>query len=175
MRGKNRVDNWVRLGAKIIGEHEWEQTMCWNTVVSDLLGGEMMGEIRKVIIDGEEFEVEIEVDGEQYCATIEGRTFEFTIPESKGAAPRKRGSGGGRKRSGTVSASMPGKVVTVEVSVGDFVEEGQTILILEAMKMQNEVAAPISGTVSEVHCEDGVNVEANIPLVVITPPVQDED
>ena len=149
--------------------------MCWNIVGSDLLGDEMMGEIRKVIIDGEEFEVDIEVDGEQYYATIEGRTFEFTIPESKGTAPRKRGSGGGRKRSGIVSASMPGKVVTVEVSVGDFVEEGQTILILEAMKMQNEVAAPISGTVSEVHCEDGINVEANIPLVVITPPVQDED
>ena len=149
--------------------------MCWNIVASDLHGGEMVGEIRKVIIDGEEFEVEIENDGEQYIATIEGRTFEFTIPETKGVAPRKRGSGGGRKRSGTVSASMPGKVVTVEVSAGDFVEEGQTILILEAMKMQNEVAAPISGTVSEVHCEDGMNVEANVPLVVITPPVQDED
>ena len=135
----------------------------------------MMGEIRKVIINGEEFEVEIEVDGEQYTASIEGRTFEFTIPETKAVAPRKRGSGGGRKRSGTVSASMPGKVVTVEVSVGDFVEEGRTILILEAMKMQNEVTAPISGTVSEVHCEDGMSVEANVPLVVITPPVQDED
>ena len=69
---------------------------------------------------------------------------------------------------------MPGKVVTVEVSVRDSVEEGDTILILEAMKMQNEVAAPISGTVSAVHCEDGMNVEANIPLVVIQPPVQDE-
>ena len=70
---------------------------------------------------------------------------------------------------------MPGKVVTVEVSVGDTVEEGQTILILEAMKMQNEVAAPISGTVTSVHCEDGMNVEANVPLVVIEPVVQDED
>ncbi|MBJ03720.1 MAG: acetyl-CoA carboxylase biotin carboxyl carrier protein subunit [Euryarchaeota archaeon] len=126
-------------------------------------------------MDGEEFEVDVEVDGENYRATIEGRTFEFTIPESKGPAPRKRGSGGGRKRSGTVSASMPGKVVTVEVSVGDSVEEGQTILILEAMKMQNEVVAPLSGTVSEVNCEDGLNVEANVPLVVITPEVQDED
>ena len=130
------------------------------------LGGEMMGEVRKVIIDGE---------GETYRATIEGQTFQFQIPDSKGGAPRKRGSGGGRKRSGTVSASMPGKVVTVEVGVGDSVNEGDTILILEAMKMQNEVAAPISGTVTEVHCEDGMNVEANVPLVVIEPPVQDED
>ena len=111
----------------------------------------MMGEVRKVVIDGEEFEVDIEIDGETYRATIEGQTFEFQIPDSKGGAPRKRGSGGGRKRSGTVSASMPGKVVTVEVGVGDSVNEGDTILILEAMKMQNEVAAPISGTVTEVH------------------------
>ena len=134
-----------------------------------------MSQIRKVIIDGEEFEVDVEIEGETYRATIEGQTFEFLIPESKGGAPRKRGSGGGRKRSGTVSASMPGKVVTVEVNEGDFVEEGQTVLILEAMKMQNEVAAPISGTVSAVHCEDGMNVEANVPLIVIEPAMPDED
>ena len=134
-----------------------------------------MGEVRKVIIDGEEFDVDIEIEGDTYRATIEGQTFEFQIPDSKGSAPRKRGSGGGRKRSGTVSASMPGKVVTVEVRIGDSVNEGETILILEAMKMQNEVAAPISGTVTEVHCEGGMNVEANVPLVVIEPPVQDED
>ena len=133
-----------------------------------------MGEVRKVIIDGEEFDVDIEIEGDTYRATIEGQTFEFQIPDSKGSAPRKRGSGGGRKRSGTVSASMPGKVVTVEVRIGDSVSEGETILILEAMKMQNEVAAPISGTVTEVHCEDGMNVEANVPLVVIEPPMQDE-
>ena len=134
-----------------------------------------MGEVRKVIIDGEEFDVDIEIEGDTYRATIEGQTFEFQIPDSKGSAPRKRGSGGGRKRSGTVSASMPGKVVTVEVRIGDSVNEGETILILEAMKMQNEVAAPISGTVTEVHCEDGMNVEANVPLVVIEPLMQDED
>ena len=134
-----------------------------------------MGEIRKVIIGGEEFEVDVEIDGETFRATIEGQTFDIIVPESKGNAPRKRSGSGGRKRSGTVSASMPGKVVTVEVRVGDLVEEGQTILILEAMKMQNEVAAPITGTVSAVHCEDGMNVEANVPLVVIDPPMQDED
>ena len=134
-----------------------------------------MGEIRKVIIDGEELEVEVEIDGEIYRATVQGQIFEFIIPDSTGNAPRKRGGRGSRKRSGTVSASMPGKVVTVEVSVGDTVEEGETILILEAMKMQNEVVAPISGTIIEVHCEDGLNVEANVPLVVIEPEIQEED
>ncbi len=70
---------------------------------------------------------------------------------------------------------MPGKVVTVEVQVGDKVQEGQTILILEAMKMQNEVAAPITGIVSKVSCEDGMSVEANVPLVVIDPIDENED
>jgi len=134
-----------------------------------------VGQVRKVIIDGEEFEVDVEIDGESYRATIEGQTFEFMIPESKTSSPRKRGGGSGRRRSGTVSASMPGKVVTVEVSLGDSVEEGQTVLILEAMKMQNEVAAPISGTISAVHCEDGMNVEANVPLIVIEPAKPDKD
>ena len=174
MKGAHWGANWVLLGAKIIEERGWGNPISWNRAKSALLGGEMMSQSRKVIIDGEEFEVEVVIEGDTYRATIEGQTFEFQIPESKGNAPRKRGSGGGRKRSGTVSASMPGKIVTVEVSVGDSVEEGDTILILEAMKMQNEVAAPISGTVSAVHCEDGINVEANIPLVVIQPPVQDE-
>jgi biotin carboxyl carrier protein len=133
-----------------------------------------MTETRNVIIDGEEIEVAIEIEGDTYTATIEGQTFEFVIPNAAASAPRKRGGGGGRKRSGTVSASMPGKVVTVEVKVGDTVEEGQTILILEAMKMQNEVTAPIAGKVTAVHCEDGLSVEANVPLVVIEP-VAEED
>ncbi len=136
-------------------------------------GGEILVEIRKVIIDGDELEVSIEQDGSTFQATIEGQTFEVILPDSTSTAPRKRGSGGGRKRSGTVSASMPGKVVTVEVQVGQVVEEGQTVLILEAMKMQNEVAAPINGVVSAVHCKDGMNVEANVPLIIIEPESED--
>ena len=56
----------------------------------------------------------------------------------------------------------------------DVVEEGQVILILEAMKMQNEIQAPISGTVSSVTCEEGQSIEANVPLVVIEPDAKDE-
>ena len=132
-----------------------------------------MVEIRKVIIDGNELEVSIEQEGNVYHATIEGETFEITLPEATSSAPRKRASSGGRKKGGMVSASMPGKVVTVEVQVGEVVSEGQTVLILEAMKMQNEVAAPIDGIVSAIHCKDGMNVEANVPLILIEPESED--
>jgi biotin carboxyl carrier protein len=84
-------------------------------------------------------------------------------------AKKKRSGRGKKKKSGTVSANIPGKVVTVEVNVGDEVVEGQVILILEAMKMQNEIQAPVSGTVTSVQCEEGQAIEANIPLVVIEP------
>jgi len=49
------------------------------------------------------------------------------------------------------------------------VEEGAVLMILEAMKMQNEVQAPISGIIAELNCETGDSIEANSPLVVITP------
>ena len=123
-----------------------------------------MSETRKVIVDGVEFEVTIEGEGKVWSATVEGKTFEIEIPDAAPVAKKKRTGSGKKKKSGTVSANIPGKVVTVEVSEGDSVTEGQVILILEAMKMQNEIQAPISGTVTVVHCEEGQAIEANIPL-----------
>ena len=128
-----------------------------------------MSETRKVIVDGVEFEVVVEGEGKIWSATVEGKTFQIEIPDAAPVAKKKRTSGGKKKKSGTVSANIPGKVVTVEVNEGDQVTEGQVILILEAMKMQNEIQAPISGAVTIVHCEEGQAIEANIPLVVIEP------
>ena len=135
-----------------------------------------MGETRKVIVNGEEFEVELEQDGEIWKATVGGETFEINVPDAGPAPKKKRSSGGKSKKSGKVSANIPGKVVTVEVSIGDEVEEGHVVMILEAMKMQNEIQAPINGTVISVACEEGQAIEANVPLVIIEPePTDDED
>ena len=133
-----------------------------------------MSERRKVIVDGTEFDVDIEMDGGIWTATVEGRTFKIEVPDSGPVVKKKRSQGGKKKKSGTVSANIPGKIVTIEVNEGDVVEEGQVILILEAMKMQNEIQAPISGTVSSVTCEEGQSIEANVPLVVIEPDDKDE-
>ena len=134
-----------------------------------------MSETRKVIVDGEEFEVELEQDGDMWTATVEGKTFEIQVPDAGPAPKQRRASGGKSKKSGKVTANIPGKVVTVEVTVGQEVEEGQVVMILEAMKMQNEIQAPVSGTVTEIHCEEGQSIEANVPLLVITPPETGEE
>ena len=131
-----------------------------------------MGEKRKVTVDGEEFEVDLERDGEVWNVEIEGSSFSIRVSgESLSGPSRRSASGGGRKkRSGIISSTIPGKVVSLHISVGDEVEEGDVLMILEAMKMQNEIQAPLSGEVTEVNCESGDSVEANTPLVVIEPP-----
>ena len=134
-----------------------------------------MGDIRKVIVNGEEFEVELDQDGDIWKAVVEGQTFEIKVPDSGPAPKQRRSSGGKSKKSGKVTANIPGKVVTVEVSIGDEVAEGQVVMILEAMKMQNEIQAPVSGTVTEIHCEEGQSIEANVPLLVITPPETEDE
>ena len=130
-----------------------------------------MSEKRKVTVDGEEFEVDVERDGEIWKVRVGGREFSIQVDEgvSNEVTRRSTGRGKRRNRSGTISSSIPGKVVSLHATVGDRVKEGEVLLILEAMKMQNEIQAPIQGTVSEVNCESGDSVEANVPLVIIEP------
>ena len=130
-----------------------------------------MGEKRKVTVDGEEFEVDVERDGDAWIVRVGGREFSIEVDGGvpNAIARRLTGQGRRRNRSGTISSSIPGKVVSLHVAVGDRVDDGEVLLVLEAMKMQNEIQAPISGTVTEVNCESGDSVEANVPLVIIEP------
>ena len=62
---------------------------------------------------------------------------------------------------------MPGKIIEVKVSVGQAVKAGDTLLILEAMKMQNEIAAPADGTVKAVNVAAGQSVKVRESLVIL--------
>ncbi|WP_037351167.1 biotin/lipoyl-containing protein, partial [Selenomonas sp. FOBRC9] len=68
---------------------------------------------------------------------------------------------------GTIAAPMPGKIIDVKVSVGQAVKAGDTLLILEAMKMQNEIPAVSDGTVSAISVSAGQSVKAGDPLVTV--------
>jgi biotin carboxyl carrier protein len=86
--------------------------------------------------------------------------------EVKASTP---GSNGGKRVSGGVYPPMPGKITEVHVKVGDTVTSGQTVCILEAMKMFNELKAPSDGSVKEVHVESGSNVTPDTLLILIEP------
>ncbi len=69
---------------------------------------------------------------------------------------------------GTVVAPMPGTVLQVAVNIGDTVAKGQTLLVLEAMKMENEIMAPTDGVVHELNVTQGVSVNAGDILVILS-------
>ena len=134
-----------------------------------------MNDKRKVNVDGEDFEVSMEKEGDFWKVEVEGKIFSVKVDGSKGGSlsPRKKKGARKTKRSGVVSSSIPGKIISISVSQDEFVSEGDVIMILEAMKMQNEIQAPISGKITELNCEPGDSIEANSPLMVIEPPIDD--
>jgi biotin carboxyl carrier protein len=135
---------------------------------------------RPVELDVSEVEshLSVRVDGQIVDLTTEGALPElgaiasghrsFVRVESermRSAEQAKKTSTAGA--SGTVKSPMPGRVVKVLVSKGDEVKAGQGLVVLEAMKMENEVRARAAGTVVEVHVAPGAAVDGNTKLVTL--------
>src|SRR5262245_2534479 len=99
----------------------------------------------------------VEVDGETYRIRVEEET-RYIIRTRGGKAAT-----GGQ----VLKAPMPGKVVLVEVEVGQAVKPGDGLIVLEAMKMENECRATVTGTVKEIRVRPGQAVNPGDPLVVI--------
>jgi len=96
-----------------------------------------------------------------------GAAFQVTWVGRKGGHPA---SGGDEVASdGAVFPLMPGIIMEVHVAVGDAVAEGDMLLVLEAMKMLNEIASPLAGTVAEVNVKAGDNVDRRTMMVRIEP------
>ncbi|MDD5901477.1 MAG: biotin/lipoyl-binding protein [Lachnospiraceae bacterium] len=84
-------------------------------------------------------------------------------PAAKAAAPAASGAAGAVK----VNAPMPGKILAVKTQVGAAVKKGEVILVLEAMKMENEIVAPQDGTVASVNVSVGASVESGEVMVTL--------
>jgi acetyl-CoA/propionyl-CoA carboxylase biotin carboxyl carrier protein len=120
-------------------------------------------------------DVDVEVNGRRFGVTV-------WVPESQAGAVVTAGASGAKVAtrprrsssasaaavgSGSVTVPMQGTIVKVLVSVGDTVEEGQTVCVLEAMKMENNIAADKPGTVTEVKVEAGQSVGSGDVVVTI--------
>jgi biotin carboxyl carrier protein len=103
---------------------------------------------------------------------VDGFRFVVESEDERLAALRERASkgrvGGGQTGPLQVKAIIPGKVVAVSVAAGDAVTAGQQLLVVEAMKMQNELRAPRDGTIERVGVAVGVNIEIGDLLAVIS-------
>lgn len=113
----------------------------------------------QMIVDGERHTAVVAQNGSMRYVSIDGKTLEFAVPES-GRANRRHHSS-----EGSLTASMPGQVIKVLVAADEQVERGQTLVILEAMKMEIRVSAPRSGHVAQVFIQEGQVVDRGQRLV----------
>tara|TARA_Y100000589_G_C27068947_1_gene594531 strand:+ start:607 stop:1026 length:420 start_codon:yes stop_codon:yes gene_type:complete len=128
-----------------------------------------LSEKRKVTVNGVEYEVEILYDNGIWEVSLDGSVYQVEIEQE--LVPRRRKKRVSDKRgtttSGLVSSAIPGKIVSVLVSEGDKVDNETVVIVLEAMKMQNEIKAGIDGRVEKIMCKPGERIEANVPLIEI--------
>ena len=129
----------------------------------------------KVTLNGRTYEVEVEAGKamliDEYEAVAPATAAPATVaapvaaPAAAPAAPAAAGvtvSGGE-----AVNAPMPGNILKVNVSAGQSVKKGEVLVVLEAMKMENEIMAPKAGTVAQVAASKGASVNTGDVLVVI--------
>lgn len=117
-----------------------------------------------LLIDGKSYDVVADLQREQVTLQMLGERFVVHVEdERERAAHAAAGHQKGGKRE--LRAAMPGIVVDVKVAVGDAVAEGQTLVVLEAMKMQNPLGAEAAGRVTKVLCKKGEAVAAGALLL----------
>ncbi len=138
----------------------------------------------KLKINGNDYNVEInEVEGQEIKLDVNGTSYVVTVdqeikqtkkpavstprPQAVAAAPAAQKSSAPAAAGSKVTTPLPGTILDVFVNVGDSVKEGQTVVLLEAMKMENNIEADCAGTVKEVKVRKGDSVLEGDVLIVI--------
>jgi biotin carboxyl carrier protein len=157
----------VRVSLRETGEGQYEVTLDGRTVHVDAVRSGPT--IYSVIENGQQFEAMVDEKGAHgFDVLVAGRIFHLEVIDerSKLLAGSAAAVASGPQ---TVLAEMPGKVVKLAVAPGSAVSEGQGVVILEAMKMENQIPSPIDGVVTEIAVSEGQTVEAGATLFVVEP------
>jgi biotin carboxyl carrier protein len=151
------------VGARRDGDR-WVVTLNGRELTVDVV--EVAGRWSMLVATHEEapFAASYEVSVEPGVVVVNGRAFPVSIADPRAAFGRRADAA---HRGGDITAPMPGRVVKVLVTPGQAVAARQPLVIVEAMKMENELRAPRAGTVADVRVSEGSPVQANAVLVVI--------
>ncbi len=119
-----------------------------------------------MITDSASLEVVIEEERGKYEIMMGGRLYEGQVLDERAMLMAQR-KGGLSSAAGEITSPMPGLIVAVPVAVGAAVTQGQTVIILESMKMQNELKAPKDGIVQTINVKAGQTVDKGAVLIII--------
>ncbi len=156
-----------RLALRELEEGVYEVTIGEETVHVDVV--QSGPSTYSVIEDGKQFEVIVDERGTHgFDVLVAGRLFHLDAVDEriKALAGSAKATVTGPQ---TVEAEMPGKVVKLHVAAGQPVREGQGVVVVEAMKMENEISSPIDGIVKEIPVSEGQTVETGAVLFVVEP------
>jgi biotin carboxyl carrier protein len=126
---------------------------------------EVMPGVFSILLGAGSFTVHVVPNGEQLEVWTGHERRSISLADTRNRTPKsKRAAGAGPVE---VRSQMPGKVIRVLVAPGDRVEADQGVIVVEAMKMQNEMKSPKTGTVTKVHTREGATVAAGEALIAI--------
>jgi biotin carboxyl carrier protein len=136
-------------------------------VVSILTPGAGTGGVLSICIDGKVVDLTIEGTPPEVGAVASGHRSYVRVESERmrSAEAARKGRAGSAEH--VVKSPMPGRVVKVLVQPGDLVAAGQPLVVIEAMKMENELKAKTAGKVASVHVTPGATVEGNAKLVTL--------
>ena len=140
----------------------------------------------KLKINGKDYTTSVvEEESGKLCVTVNGKSYEVEVPGHvatapkvqhikpaapaaapaavPAAAPKKAATGAGT----AITAPLPGTITSIEVKEGDAVKAGQTVLVMEAMKMANNITAETDGTVKAILVQQGAQVQSGDALIEI--------
>lgn len=121
-----------------------------------------------ITVNGTVYDVSVEEGGSGAAAPVAPKAAAAPAPQAAPApAPKAAPAAGGSTGSVQVTSPMPGKILAVKSSVGAEVKKGDVILLLEAMKMENEVVAPQDGKIASINVNSGDMVESGDVLATM--------
>ncbi len=156
-------------GVEFIVEILNDNQVSVNGTVYDIDFEEVSGQmIFSLIVDGRSYEINVSEIDNQWHILIKGKLYTAEVIDEREKRLLEAGSELAMSRNEFVlEAPMPGLVVKVPVKMGKKVESGDVLVILESMKMQNELRAPRDGTVTQIDVKAGDNVEKRDVMIVL--------
>jgi biotin carboxyl carrier protein len=128
------------------------------------------GKVFSLILDGRVHEVAVEEDGTAYMVALRGRRHRVLVRNPLEKVLREVKRDQVLTTGETIESPIPGLVVAIKVKPGDLVKAGQPVIVVEAMKMQNELSSQGDGIVETVLVQERQSVDSGARLIVLKPP-----